>query len=415
MPVYHDLATGLASRGRTVDVVARVTAAVGVIDRGGPTVVVDDGTAAVAVVVPEGAPSPRVGAVVRFVGKTGSLHGGPRVVASLVELRGDGVNVKPRQVTGAIGAEYEWQLVNVYGRIQRLVRAGLRWRVDLTVGRQTVGILGEPGAEISVAGLTPGRLALVTGIVRRSTSDSSVFELLPRSAADLILGPAPAGSGGSSDGPSDGKPTARPSGSGAAGATPTMTDARLITIADIPSQEGKTVTLAGLIAETGPETAILDDGTGRVRLGGAAASEAISLLELGDAVEVTGRVSRDADGWLIEVDPSLIVALAGTPGTAPSADGALATAEATASEVPGLGGGVPPAAGQANGLARSGAGIGDSGPLGLLALAVAVLAALAMLGLAFAFVARRRGFPTRLKRLTGRLRGSRDAAAPDLG
>jgi len=74
--------------------------------------------------------------------------------------------------------------------------------------------------------------------------------------------------------------------------------------------------------DTGPATATLDDGTGRIRLGGPAASDALSLLEPGDAVEVTGLVSRDAYDWLIEVDPDRIVTLAGTgSGAAASSNG----------------------------------------------------------------------------------------------
>ena len=196
----------------------------------------------------------------------------------------------------------------VCGRVQRLTRAGSRWRADLAVDGQTVAVLGEPGAGINPAGIVAGRLALATGIVRRSTSDSSVFQLLPRSAADLILGPAPASaaSGRSAGAAAAGQASA----SGASGAS-AATDAP-ITVAEIPGHEGETVTVAGLIVDTGPATATLDDGTGRVRLGGAAASDALSLLEPGDAVEVTGLVSRDADGWLIEVDPYRIVTLAGT-------------------------------------------------------------------------------------------------------
>jgi hypothetical protein len=404
--VYHDLATGLAVRGRTVDVEATVTAAAGVIDWGGPTIVVDDGTAAVAVVLPVGVASPRAGAGVHIVGKTGSLHSGPRVVATLVEGLGDSVAVQPRQVSGALGPSVEWRLVSVCGRVQRLTRAGSRWRADLVVDGQIVAVLGEPGADINPAGIVAGRLALATGIVRRSTSDSSVFQLLPRSAADLSLGPIPAASGRSA-GPTA---TGLASGSGASGASAVI-EAHS-TVAEIPGHDGETVTVAGLIVDTGPATATLDDGTGRVRLGGPAASDALSLLEPGDAVEVTGLVSRDADGWLIEVDPDRIVTLAGTASGAAAlsdrpSDGPSPSVEA-ASDTPGLEDEAPSARGQAHGLALPAGGKAGPDPIAIIALFGGGLALLALLGLTTARAARE-GHLHRPGRPARSFRGAREA------
>jgi hypothetical protein len=374
-PVFHDLATGLAVRGRIVDVDATVTASVGIIDWGGPTIVVDDGTAAVAVVLPTGAANPRVGARVQVVGKVGSLHNGRRVVASLVEPLGDVAATKPRQVFGRLGPEHEWQLVEISGRVVRLTRAGLRWRVDLTVDGQEVQVLGEPAAGIAVSGITPGRTAMVTGIVRRSTSDSSTFQLLPRSPADLRLGPAPA----ESPGEAVARKTKAAVGTGlpgAAGPPP------LVSVEDVVGCDGEDVTVAGLIAEVGDGTAILDDGTGRIRLGGAAAADALSLLEPGDAIEVTGRVSRDADGWLIVVDPESIVALSGASsgGNAPST-GAAPTTPRYAGTGAGL-------LDDSNDLAHPTAGLGASNanPIGAI-LGAALLALVALLGFVTATIA----------------------------
>ena len=374
-PVFHDLATGLAVRGRIVDVDATVTASVGIIDWGGPTIVVDDGTAAVAVVLPAGAANPRVGARVQVVGKVGSLHNGRRVVASLVEPLGDVAATKPRQVFGQLGPEHEWQLVEISGRVVRLTRAGLRWRADLTVDGQEVQVLGEPAAGIAVSGITPGRTAMVSGIVRRSTSDSSTFQLLPRSPADLRLGPALA----ESPGEAVARKTKAAVGTGlpgAAGPPP------LVSVEDVAGCDGEDVTVAGLIAEVGDGTAILDDGTGRIRLGGAAAADALSLLEPGDAIEVTGRVSRDADGWLIVVDPESIVSLtgAGSNGDAPSTG-----APPTAPRYAGTGAGLLD---DANDLAHPTAGLGASNanPIGAI-LGAALLALVALLGFVTAAIA----------------------------
>jgi hypothetical protein len=226
----------------------------------------------------------------------------------------------------------------------------------------------------------------------------------------MILGPAPAAprqTAGAAD-------AGQAAWSGASGAPATATDARLTPVSEIPSREGGTATVAGLIVETGPGTATLDDGTGRVRLGGAAASDAISLLEPGDAVEVTGQVSRDADGWLIEVDPDRIAALAG-PGSgaagssAGPSDGASPSAEAAASEASGLEGEAPAARGQAHGLARPAGSPAGPNPVDILPIFGGGLAMLALLGLAAALIARGGRLPRCPKRPSPLTRGPRDA------
>jgi DNA/RNA endonuclease YhcR with UshA esterase domain len=299
----HSLA-GLV-RGRLIDVEGVVTAAAGVIDWGGPTIVIDDGTGAVAVVLPAGVTSPQVGARVHVAGKVGSLHGGLRIAASLLEWRGEGVVPTPLTVSGTLPADLEWRLVTVCGPIVRVTHAGSRWRVDLTVGGHDVAVLGEPGAGISTAGLVKGRLAIVTGIVRRSTTESGVFLVLPRSRADLMLGPAPAAS------PSARTSNGKTSAASGASASPTPRVA-LTALSDLPAHSGEAVTVAGLVVGREGSTVTLDDGTGTVELGGSDAAEALSLLEVGDAVEVTGLVCQAADGWRIDVDPERILALSGT-------------------------------------------------------------------------------------------------------
>jgi hypothetical protein len=84
------------------------------------------------------------------------------------------------------------------------------------------------------------------------------------------------------------------------------------------------VTVAGLVTETAGSTATIDDGTGEVRLGGASAVDALSILEPGDAIEVTGLVKRDGQGLVIEVDPASIVDLPGDPESPAATDGSVA-------------------------------------------------------------------------------------------
>jgi uncharacterized protein YdeI (BOF family) len=216
---------------------------------------------------------------------------------------------------------------------------------------------------------------MVTGIVRRSTSDSNTFQLLPRSPEDLRLGSAPAGSPSATVA---GLATAA-AGTGIPGAAASPA---LVSVAELASRDGDNVTVAGLIVEVGDGTATLDDGTGRIRLGGAAAADALSLLEPGDAIEVTGLVSRDADGWLIVVDPERIVALTGaTAGTDAPATGASPTAP----QYTGTGAGPLD---DANGLARPAAGRGGSNPSPIVAiLGAALLALVSLLGFVAATIA----------------------------
>ncbi|MFI5258906.1 MAG: lamin tail domain-containing protein [Candidatus Limnocylindrales bacterium] len=187
---HRDLASALGTRNAAVDVVATVIGAVGLFEIGGPTIVVDDGTAAVAVVLPDGAEAPRTGMSVRVVGKVGRWEGGPTVLASQVTSRGELQAVAPRSITGSLDGSLEWRLVTVCGRIDKVIHAGSRWRADMTVDGHAVVVLGEPAAGITVASSSAGRMAVVVGIVRRSTSDPSVFQLLPRSGLDFRLGPA---------------------------------------------------------------------------------------------------------------------------------------------------------------------------------------------------------------------------------
>jgi uncharacterized protein YdeI (BOF family) len=314
--VHHDLASAIGVRGSLVDVDATVTAQAGLFDLGGPTVVVEDGTAAVAVILPSGTDEPRVGSRLQVIGRIGRWEGGPTVVASQIVLQGDLQATRPLQVSGSLGPDLEWRLVRVCGRIDRLTRAGSRWRAELLVDGHRLIVLGEPGAGISAASMTAGRLAVVTGVVRRSTSDSSVFQLLPRSPLDVRVGPAPAAL--SSPGAA-----ALGSSAGGSGATSHVSAALRVDISTLPAHLGERVTVSGLVVDSDGEEAIVDDGTGEVRIGGPLATAEIDLLEPGDAIEVTGIVAQDEAGLVIEVDPISMVSVPGdgsseTPATEPA-------------------------------------------------------------------------------------------------
>jgi len=358
-PVYLSLASALGTRGAAVDVEAAVTATAGLLDLGNPTIVVDDGTAAVAVILPDSAAMPPLGMRVRVTGKVGRWEGGPTVTASSVSAEGELQAVGPRTISGPLDGSLEWQLVRVCGRIDGFTPAGARWRAEMLVDGHPVIVLGEPAAAIALTKASVGRLALVTGIVRRSTSDSSVFQLLPRTSLDFILGPSPQAFSAPRAVGSTGSGAARSSG----GPSPVSGSSK-VEIDSLSAHVGKTVTVAGLVTETASDTATIDDGTGQVRIGSASAADVLTVLEPGDAIEATGLVREDYQGLIIEADPASIVDLPGE--AAPTADSGLI----------GLvtGGPTPPAAtSQAATASMRGASPGAAPPNGVALLAVLLL------------------------------------------
>jgi hypothetical protein len=225
-------------------------------------------------------------------------------------------------------------------------------------------VLGEPAAGVSATGLTAGRMAVVTGIVRRSTSDSSIFQLLPRSSLDVRLGPAPEALS-ALGAVSHGSPAAGSSGSASATAAPPRVD-----ISALAGHIGESVTISGLVADSDGERATVDDGTGSVRVGGSGASEAIALLEPGDAIEVSGVVAQDEVGLIISVDPLTMITLSGDGGAdqAPIAPAAGLRA-ADSPDTRAMAG----AASVHGGSSDGSGGLGTGGPI-LLALLSAVVA-----------------------------------------
>jgi uncharacterized protein YdeI (BOF family) len=333
---HPDLASAISIRNARVDVRATVTAAAGLLDIDGPTIVVDDGTAAVAVVLPDDAARPRVGTMVRVIGTVGTWHGGPKVVATSVEQLGQLGSVTALSSNGRIGAAQEWHLIRVCGRIDSLARAGSRWRAELIVDGRRVVVLAEPAAGVPAALMVKGGLAAVTGIVRRSSSDSSVFQVLPRDREDVRVAVPPSAAGASSS-----------FGAGSVAASGRPGSKQLTSIGDLGSWVGRDVVVAGLVTAADGSTVVLDDGTGSVVLGGSEAAEALAIVEPGDALEVSGEVRSGPGGLSLIVDPAGIVTLDGLAG-----DGAAAESPA------GLGGDVSGAAGSPRGVGLTGAGTG---------------------------------------------------------
>jgi hypothetical protein len=326
VPVYHELASALKTRGAALDFEAGVTATAGLLDIGKPTIVVDDGTAAVAVTLPDDSDVPPVGMRVHVIGKVGRWQSGPTVLASQVSLLGEMQAIAPRTLTGSLTGSLEWRLVRACGRVQRFVRAGIRWRVDMLVGGHEISVLGEPAASVVVDKSSVGRLAVVSGIVRRSTSDNSSFQLLPRTALDFRLGPAP-----NAPGAAVAMGSAGGSGAGANGADASLGPADgTVAIGSLSSYLGRRVTVSGLVTGTTRVAATIDDGTGEVRFGGPAIVDALAMLEAGDAIEVTGTVQQDGQGLIVEADPESMIDVPGAHDASAGVDGGLPAAAAAA-------------------------------------------------------------------------------------
>ena len=161
-----------------------------------------------------------------------------------------------------------------------------------------------------------------------------------------------------------------------AGATPIDVD--LVSLAE---HVGQAVRVGGLVSEVTTDGFLLDDGTavGRIRLGGTAA-EYVALLEAGDAVNATGKVSAESSGFVVVVDDAAGLVRAGDP------DGSVATGAVQIDPAAGAAG----AAGQsadsedAHGASQLAGGLLDGalpGAAGLLGLALASVVSVAVSGL----------------------------------
>ncbi|HET7726876.1 MAG TPA: lamin tail domain-containing protein [Candidatus Limnocylindrales bacterium] len=284
----------LLERG-AVTVEGTVTVAGGLLDSGGRRIVIEDASGGIEVYLPAADPGLRVGTRVRVEGDAARAYGAPRVRARAVATIGTAA-AAPRALGSAPGPAHEWRLVRVAGTVVDVSRSGARWRAELLVGGERIPISGLAGSGIPSATLEEDRVATIVGIVRRpypSAADRR-FAIVPRSPADISLGPRTARSattGGTGGGGRQGAPattaTAAPTQAdvaAAGGATPLDID-----LVELEAHVGRRVRVGGLVVEPAPDGITLDDGTAvaTVRLTGDAA-EHLPFLEPGDAVNVIG-------------------------------------------------------------------------------------------------------------------------------
>ena len=333
--VSIDRALRITDRDVAIDAV--VTAPARLLDATGRRIVVQDGTAAIEVLLPIGSAAPPVGTRIRAEGRMAIAYGAPRLRADRLKVSGSGTVPAPQVVRGSPGEAQEWRLVTVSGRVEDVHKLGDRWRAELLVGTSKVVILGQPGAGIVSASVVEGRMATVTGIVRRPYPGATDrrFAVTPRFPADIRV------AGGAVDGPGAG--SGRESTTNAAGHVgigdpngEAPVDADLI---DLDAVVGRLVRVGGLVVDLRSDGFTLDDGTaiGRVVLR-AAALDRIGLVEPDDALNAIGRVEATADGPVVVVDDSGGISEAGDPvAAAPSVQASLMAVGASASREAGVG------------------------------------------------------------------------------
>ncbi len=410
------IAQALRLTDRTVTIKATVTASTGLLDASGRRIVVQDVTGAVEVLLPAGAVRPAAGSHLRLEGKMGSAYGAPRLRASAVEPVSGGTTVVPLRLFAAPTPVHLWRLVTVTGRIADVHKLGDRWRADLIVGGARVPIVGQPGAGIAVDQMIEGRTASVIGIVRGAYPSASDKRsaILPRSRADIQVGPPAAATGGTATGgTSSGGPgraggaSQGPGDSDSSSASDAMNAAPDIDLAALASSDGQLVRVGGVVVDVGPDRFRLDDGTATatVVLSGPAL-EMLPLIEPDDVVNVTGTVVTDrATGsrTITTADPAAI-AMAGDPVAADGASAAPADAVAPS-----------PSSSVAGSVNLAGFDLPGTGPAGLAGLASLVVLSLISLGVTL-MVRRERARRTLSGRVASRLAAiaGPDPAAPIL-
>ena len=369
------IAAALKVTNRDVAIDAVVTAPKTLLDSSGRRIVVQDASAAVEILLPKDGHAPTVGTRIRAIGRIGSAYGAPRLRAESVEARGNATVPAPLRITGQLTAAHTWRLVSIGGRVDGVHKLGDRWRAEIVVGAQRLVVVGQPGSGIASTALVEGRTADVVGVVRPAYPSASDRRpsVLPRSSADIRLSGASSAAGLASVG--GGSAATGTSGTPAGGQATTSLDPALAAapdadLVDLDGLIGQTVRVGGLVVELRPEGFTLDDGTavGVITLSGEA-TDTLSLIEPGDAINVIGQVTQ-VDGALSVMvdDPAAIVLGSALDGLGPIDAAASGEASPVDSDPAGL-----RAAGFADdGTGIPGAGVGLAGLAGISLASVAV-------------------------------------------
>lgn len=307
------IADALRAQGQTVTIDGAVTTRPGLLDADSVRVAIQDATGAILVRLPSGV-SPQIGQRLRVTGDVGTYYGAPQLTADAAVRSGAG-SVEPVAVRSApLGPSLEWRLVTITGTVESVHRDGDAWRAEITVSGGGVPVVGLARSGIDSTALEAGRTATVTGVVKRAypTASDQRFAVVPRSAADVRMGPA------SSDGPNETAGPESTSGPGpgaspiGSAAPPTGTDGpaepgtgtAVVPLADLASHDGQLVLVGGVVTRIDGQRLTIDDGSASavVRLIGEA-SALTSVVAIGDLLNARGVVERNAAGGLeITVD-----------------------------------------------------------------------------------------------------------------
>jgi hypothetical protein len=305
--------------GQKVTVDGVVSAPAGLLDADGRRLTIQDGSGAILLRLPIGAASAAVGQRLRATGEVGTYYGAPQLAAVEAPVVLGGATLEAARVTRApLPASAEWRLVVVSGNVDSLSRSGDAWRAELAVDGGTIPIVGLGRSGIPTDALVKGRLATVTGVVRRAypTATDQRLAIVPRSRADVSLGAAqaePHASGGPDGGASpDASPTAG-TGEGTnpqASGPPGFGDVPVVALSELAAHEGRRVRVGGRIERLAGEQVLISDGTAVAAL--VLVDEARSLVlrfRRGLLINASGQVVRlDQGGLAVRVgSPSDVV------------------------------------------------------------------------------------------------------------
>jgi len=299
---------GSAREGQSVTVQGTVTAPSGLIDGEGRRVTIQDGSGAMLLRLPDGAPAPTVGTRVRASGEVGTWYGGLQLAADAAPSVLGRTTASPVVLRRAPSAVDEWRLVRVTVRITNVSRSGDTWRAEASLGAGGgLPIVGVSGSHIPSTAVAEGRSATVTGIVKRAypTAADQRFALVPRGPADIQLGrdPSVVGTGpvtaGATGAPGDSDPGVDPA-SGPVDVTGLANDAVVDTTLDALTRlAGHHVRVSGALRHVDRSLLTIDDGSASafIRLLDDGATFQPPLVP-GEVVNVTGVVAEhDVGGW----------------------------------------------------------------------------------------------------------------------
>jgi hypothetical protein len=239
-------------------------------------------------------------------GTIGSYYGAPQIDASegMVGDLGSATPPAPTSVASApLPAGLEWRLVRASGRIDGLQRDGEAWRAELVLasgGR--LPLVGSARAGIPATSLPEGRLATVSGLVKRPypTATDRRSAIMPRDSADIDLLASPSTGPGAGAGVGHGLTGGKGVGFAGRPAAPAAGAPVDVRLADLAAHDGELVRVGGRLVERRGRIIELQDDSGRAsarlpREGVAGEPQA------GELVNVVGLVERLGRGWVVSL------------------------------------------------------------------------------------------------------------------